>query len=375
VATEYRYRRYQDGDATAINSLYEEITGRRRTIPQFEWQWLQAPGGRGEIWLIEAFDDSGKSELIGHHGIMPVRFTDGNDDLLFGKTENTMVLPEYRSRILYPRFEKRFANEYEPRFDALFSTGGPPEAIRQRRAQGYRFSAKWVRVQIPTSRLGAIRLLYKALLGKMGGAGASREVADDGPEPSIEIGRTGSPWWLRALRDHEARKEPFFDSFWPNCRAGYGLTPRRDKGDLDWRFWSNPYSRHITLISDTDPQSRGYAIIRRSKTQPAAATIEDIAPYEQSAASFSRLLDSVISWTRQNGISWIDFATTDDPGVTAEFVGELNKRSIDALSLVSHLRKREVATMPRKITPSGDSREVRQSGWYVTPLIFEGRSN
>ena len=121
MTLEYRFRPYEPGDADSINNLYFEITGNSRTLDQFEWQWLNAPGGCGEIWLIEAVDASGASQLIGHHGIMPIRFTRGDEDLLFGKTENTMLLPAYRDKILYPRFEKRFAEHYEGRFDALFS--------------------------------------------------------------------------------------------------------------------------------------------------------------------------------------------------------------------------------------------------------------
>ena len=121
---EFRYRQYEDGDAAEINRLYADITGKSRSLQEFEWQWLKAPGGEGDIWLIEAVNHDGEKNLIGHHGIMPIRFSRGEENLLFGKTENTMVRAEYRRRILYPRFERRFAGVYEARFDALFSTMG-----------------------------------------------------------------------------------------------------------------------------------------------------------------------------------------------------------------------------------------------------------
>ena len=167
MSVEYRYRQYRDGDAQAINGLYEAITGKSRTVEQYEWQWLQAPGGPGDIWLIEAVQEDGSVELIGHHGIMPVRFTRGRDDLLFGKTENTMLLPEYRRKILYPRYERRFAQRYEERFDALFSTFGHAAAIRQRRAMGYRSEATWLHVRMPTSWVSELRFAYGLLRHKL----------------------------------------------------------------------------------------------------------------------------------------------------------------------------------------------------------------
>ncbi|MCT7655663.1 GNAT family N-acetyltransferase [Oceanimonas sp. NS1] len=102
MAEIYSYRRYKPGDEVAINELYFKVTGRRRTPAQYSWQWLEAPEGVGEIWLIEATDEHGNTKLIGHHGIMPLAFTNKETELLFGKTENTMVLPEYRKRFYIP---------------------------------------------------------------------------------------------------------------------------------------------------------------------------------------------------------------------------------------------------------------------------------
>ncbi len=129
MTEKYRYRQYRDGDAAEINRLYADITGTTRSLREFEWQWLQAPGGKGDIWLIEATDNDGTTNLVGHHGIMPIRFSRGQENLLFGKTENTMVRPEFRSRILYPRFERRFAKvNVLPMVDYRGNFGGGRES-------------------------------------------------------------------------------------------------------------------------------------------------------------------------------------------------------------------------------------------------------
>ena len=374
MTAEYRYRRFRDGDAAGINRLYEEITGRRRSIPQFEWQWLRAPGGAAEIWLIDAIVADREPKLIGHHGIMPIRFTNGKDDLLLGKTENTMVLPEYRSRILYPRFEKRFAAEYEGRFAALFSTTGPPEAIRQRRALGYRFSATWTRARFPTSKAATARLLYRTVLRRVFGSRATP--ADAGRvEDGIRVPRAGAPRTLRALSDEEAAKDAFFDTFWSRHRSRYGLTPRRDRDDLEWRFWSNPYSRHITLVSDTAAEDAGYVIIRRNKAERHSVLIEDLVPGDPDVPGFSRLLESALSWMRENGIAWADFSTTADPGVAASLAEAMSPRNIYNDRLLSRFRKDSTAHMPRKITATGSAAGLDTAGWYVTPMLSEGRSD
>lgn len=91
------------------------------------------------MWVIEEHNADGPVEIIGHHGVMPFRATIDGEACLVGKTENTMVHPDHRSRILYPRFERRFLAAYEPRFAMLFSTTGPAAAIRLRKAMGYAY--------------------------------------------------------------------------------------------------------------------------------------------------------------------------------------------------------------------------------------------
>ena len=66
------------------------------------------------MWLIEATDEQGNVKLIGHHGVMPIAFSNGETDLLFGKTENTMVLPEYRKKILYLDLKKIYQSISKP---------------------------------------------------------------------------------------------------------------------------------------------------------------------------------------------------------------------------------------------------------------------
>ena len=116
MSKKFSYRSFFDGDVESINLLYKLVTKRQRSNKQFIWQWLKSPAGPGDIWLI--FDKS-KNLLIGHHGIMPIRFTNKKQNLTFGKTENTMVLPEYREKILYLRYEKKFKNFYEKKISCF----------------------------------------------------------------------------------------------------------------------------------------------------------------------------------------------------------------------------------------------------------------
>ncbi len=360
----YAWRPYRDGDARAINDLYTKITGTTRSESEFEWQWLSAPGGNGGIWLIEtAGTDAPK--LVGHHGVMPVRFSNGESDLLFGKTENTMVLPDHRNRLLYPRFERRFANAYEPRFDALFSTFGDASAIRLRKAMGYDFSSTWVQLQIPTSRRADYGLLLAVLLRRLGLAAGRRR---DASAVDHAVRRRTNPLPLRSLDDDAAPRDAFFDRFWAEHRRNFRLTPRRDKDDLNWRFWTNPYVSYVTLVSDALSNEQGYAIVR---VNGESAVVEDIVPGPATAGSFARLLDSVLSWLSANSVNWANVSTTSDSCTNDDIASGLRQRQ----SLARRLRNRTPAAryMPRKLTASGKDKNLDCHDWYVTPIVFEGR--
>ena len=313
------------------------------------------------MWLIEAVSDDGSSTLIGHHGIMPVRFSSGSLDLLFGKTENTMLRPEYRRKVLYPRFERRFASAYEGRFDALFSTMGDDTAIRQRRAMGYKFPANWLHIRLRTSPSAELVFLLRILQRKF------RLQAS-----TTASGLPASLPPLRALDDSSAGDEPFFQSFWSGCRAHYGVTPRRDREDLAWRFWSNPNTSHITLVSDSGEGVSGYVILS-DDGGPEAASLRDIVPERPDAKSFRLLLQSALYWLSRQGIRWVDFSTTDDSVPASGLAGLLQSRQLRVLKAISKWRQQGPDAMPRKLTAAGQAKGIGIDDWYVTPIIFEGR--
>ncbi len=372
MSEQFRYRRYRNGDADKINRLYKQVTGRERSLSEFDWQWREAPGGPAEIWLIEAVS-GGDCRLVGHHGVMPVRFSHGAEDLLFGKTENTMVHADYRRKILYPRFERRFAREYEPRFDALFSTIGPAAAIRQRQALGYRSDAKWVRVRIPTSIGGELRSLWRRLIAR-GGTGELAVASlrtDPRDEPAAPP--AASAQGIRALTDKEAQAHPFFARFWPERRNHYGLTPSRCRADLDWRFWSNPHAAFTTLIADENGDEPGYAVIRRNPVNPRAANIDDIVPVAPTAVHMAKLLHAVLEWLRVNRVDWADFSTTQEAGDLGVLGRLFRRRDMRLRRLRGLVRTEAEIFMPRRVTPTGSAKNLDGCDWYVTPFVFEGR--
>ncbi len=182
--------------------------------------------------MIEEHGADGLVGIIGHHGVMPFRATIGGETCLVGKTENTMVHPDHRSRILYPRFERRFLATYEPRFAMLFSTTGPAAAIRLRKAMGYAYrEPMWTDI------------LYRGLLGGI-------DLIKARQRRKATRGSTG--FLATALRERRSRgvavvpvDDAAFIEDWTSVErsiAHSGGELRFDRGPeiLQWRYAQHP---------------------------------------------------------------------------------------------------------------------------------------
>lgn len=350
-------RPYKDGDALAINQLYFEVTGRQRTIEQHAWQWLQSPAGIGEMWLIEYENEEGQRKLIGHHGVMAELFTFFGKEIIVGKTENTMILPEFRENILYLRYEKEFLNNYKKRFGAIFSTFGPKNAIKMRAALGYKNNIKWENTYIGYEPLVSLSLIFNRIkLFKI----------------NVDLDKISYFFYdgfdCQVL---DGEKNIFdFDSFWGKISKDYELTPARTKANLSWRFWTNPYHKYKTLKISHPENGVFIAIIYVNEN--GVICVDDI--FLEKKCEISKFLIVFNKWIRREiRFPVIKFLTTND-----NFFYE-NCDIILKYTLISKFKKifginLNELYMPRKIIDESLNNENGDDyAWYVTGFYLEGR--
>ena len=354
----FAIRQFRPGDEAKINELYFKVTGRRRSTQEYLWQWHQSPAGSGDIWLIHDSENDGK--LIGHHGVMPIRFTKGGEDLLFGKIENTMVLPDYRTKILYPRYEIRFKREYEKRYHALFATMGPDEAIRIRKALGYSFPAQWLSLTLGTSVVSELHWLSYAF-AKMQHKIRGKHIVSP-PIPEVTLERAGF------LKSQIAREHVFFEDFWEQARQNHEIAPRRDVADLEWRFWTNPHKQHFTYVVGSQGCS-GYAIV---SIRDGIARLEDYAVSLPSGKNYHILFDELCEALDRAGLYLLGVTSTDDHSLIA--VKDIfRNRQVLGERVLRKIRPPNNSSMPRYICPRGRSIDLGSEDWSITGVIFEGR--
>ena len=127
-------RIFVEKDKKELNDLYNLVAGRSRMIEQFEWEWLNNPEGWGSMWLLE---DTDNGKIIGHHGLIPIRFSYFGKSILTGKTENTVMHPQYRGKGIYFPFEVKFLEEARERFQMTWTSIGVLEQGKIRLKLGY----------------------------------------------------------------------------------------------------------------------------------------------------------------------------------------------------------------------------------------------
>lgn len=365
--TVFRTRRLQVGDEQKLNEVFNRFTanghwGPPRQLNTMRWIWHQAPGGPADSWVIETQDCKGW-RIVGHHALCPVRFTFGDEDLLCAKTMNSFLLPEFRDKFLYLRFEQECLQEADARFDATYSSA--PGTSRLRSALGYKNYGKWIHF---VRGFYPLHMIYRAM-GYFAGKysyrvreGLLRALASISTVPVRE-----SPLELIEYAAADAASSSFFSDFWKDARIGAGMAPRRDSADLEWRFWKRPDFKGSTLTYTWPEGGRAYCIVD-TFTNPLFYSLVDFYMTPASPQRLECLLDALFVWCAQHGALSLKFYTTTR-GLPPQLL-EVFRRKMKPFALQRFVPTSE---LPRRLSPLGRARTNGVlADWNTTLLLIVG---
>ena len=325
-------------DAAAFNDAYNSLrVAPFRPLEEMLRLWRGGPGGPVRSWLVEA-DGGGGWRLVGHHGLCPVRFTLGERELLFAKTLNSFLLPEFHRRFVYLRFEQRCLAEVEWEFDATYTLA--ELAVKMRSALGYESTTVELDLERGLRNPEMFSRLLMRVIWHQPGLRAF--------EPWHALPRPRSPLALTELNKEAARNSSFFIDFWDEARMTAGLAPRRDALDLSWRFWERP-GRCNTLTFCWPCGTRGYGIV--STKDGLHFVLEDIFLSAPRPELLAALLDSILSWCADEGALMLSFMTTAEslpPGMLAALRARL-KASLSGRHRDQHVSRRLTALGRQRI--------------------------
>jgi hypothetical protein len=339
--TRFRTRRMERADDVTINTIFNTFpTVAQRTLATMRRVWYEGPAGPVLSWIIEA-EEEGVWRLIGHHGLCPIRYTMGANDLIIAKTVNTFLLPEYLGKFVYPRFEQRCFAEVQDSIDASFSVA--PKATRLRLALGYKADIRMVHLERGLQPAAFLPRILARLAGRY-----PRSPLPSMARLSSAMPRSRSRLLLEALSPDAAPLSPFFFDFWDAARGDAGLAPRRDIADLQWRFWNDGQKQRTTLTYSWPSGARAYAIVKHSNAF--IYDLEDIFLSVPRADLLQQFLDAIFAWSADRGALMLLFWTSED-GQPPELL-EVYRRNMSP-SLTPRFRDNYMA---RRMTRHGISR-------------------
>ena len=111
------YRLANPNDYENINAFYNRIYNSNRTMDQFLWEFHNGPFGKS-IYVIA--EDNGK--IVGTNCVIPINLiTSDNQIIRSGKSEDTLVDPEYRGqKVFYKIYEFLFEKSKEANIQVIW---------------------------------------------------------------------------------------------------------------------------------------------------------------------------------------------------------------------------------------------------------------
>lgn len=371
-------RKFTEKDKSELNDSYNRFTGRSRTLEQFQWEWLDTPEGWGSMWLLE---DSDTGKIVGHHGLIPSRFSYFGRSILMGKTENTHLHPPYAGKGVYYPFEVKFIEEAKDRFDLLYTTQGSGAPGRVRLKLGYASVGRYANYIKATKKSYLDKLLAGAIKGRVHNKFIAAMLIGASKVGSVILmpffSREGSmdrTVKLERLTNIETVAEEL-DKFWERNKGKFGITVDRNSGYLKWRIFDNPNLTYEFFLARKQSKIVGYAITRSAGE--GQGTIVDLIADGNNQRIFDAILNRVVTEFEEAGIYTIQFPTL----LSNNSLNKALKRNgfVSSLMLQRVVRRvigkkqQESLLMAKALHDNLDSSKVSDPAcWYFTDILTEG---
>lgn len=290
-APDFELRTTEESDVPALNALYQRLTSRARTPEQWRAEWRDGPFGPAPSWVIV---ERASSAVVGHHGLVPLELRLGERVLRAARTDNTMIDPEFRTRLYYPAFEAQLFKQYRERYDVLFTAVAGEVQAALRRRLGYRAIGDWNDFVVADS------LGYRAArsLGRTASRLANAFSSAQPLRASDQLDVTGDVERIQRL--------------WRESRRSDALTPERSAAYLRWRLVDHAWHRYTLAVLVRDGADFGFVAWRERDAGAGATRILVHDAFTRAADETScRELLTALAWHHRDAAARIQIRTLD----------------------------------------------------------------
>jgi len=377
-------RRYQVGDEYGIVSLYNKITERCRTAEQHRWEWLDTPQGIGSIWVIT---ESGSGEIVGHHGLIPIKADYFGQNLLLGKTENTILHPKYLGTGIFFIHEKKFLQEAMKRFDLLYTTfaHGTPGKIR--RKLGYKAVGKYLTYIKATRNMYLKKSMDSLIESKIPNSALKifcKYISHIFSYPLMiffsKWGKIDKSITFEVVEDIDTIDSEI-DRFCDRNKGKFGITINRTSKYLKWRIFKNPNVKYKFLLARKLSKVVGYVITKSSATDVNRCEIVDLVCEQNNEIIFNTILKATVKRLIETKVYAVSFTTLDSNNFLNRCLAKNGFLPVQKIAvfvrkhLMSDISSEESVLLVKVINKNINSIKIYNPAyWYYTDLFNEGIS-
>lgn len=377
-------RGYKTGDEYGIVSLYNKITGRCRTVEQHRWEWLNTPQGNGSIWVITEFESG---EIVGHHGLIAIKADYFGQNLLLGKTENTILHPKYLGTGIYFIHEKKFLQEAMKRFDLLYTTFAHGTPGKTRRKLGYKPVGKYLTYIKVTRNIYLKKIMDSLVERKISSSRLNfflKCISHIFSYPLmiffLKWGKIDKDITFEVVEDIDTIDSEI-DQFYDRNKGGFGITINRTSKYLKWRIFKNPNVKYEFLLARKLGKVVGHVITKRLSADVNRCEIVDLVSEQNDEIIFNTILNAAIRRLIEAKVYAVSFTTLDSNNFLNKLLvknGFLPVQKIAAF-VRKHLRldigSEESVLLVKVINKSINNIKIYNPAyWYYTDLFNEGIS-
>jgi GNAT superfamily N-acetyltransferase len=350
-----RFREFRRDDLSEVLRLFNSMQRTPRTPAEWEWEFLNGPGGPLRGWVAEVSD-----RIIAHWAVIPLPITMNGRPVLSAKGELAIIEPAFRGRGVFRRLLQNAVAALEVS-DVEITWGFPNAAMwKVQERAGYHIATPIVyhlMVLEPATLLGTLTSNHAA------------QIAARCAVPLDPLFKRLAPPWYRPTNESVDVVVPEvvderFDAIWARSGAAAGTTIVRSPEFLRWRFVNSPRIRYEWLMvcaKDGDPL--GYVVTTRRRWRSCwiGEIVDCLLPSDRPAAALA-LLDTAVSNLRRHDVAAIRFFLSSQSPLS---------RSLSHVIPKSGLRfSAKGATFATRST--ADGAHACDAEWYVTGAFTEG---
>lgn len=368
IQDEIVIREYKKGDEVQINLLHNNQYGRNRGEKEWKWEFTNSPNCKS-IFVVAEY----KGNIIGTQAFLPIRLSFGESQFLTAKSEETLLIPEFRGQGIFQRLLDRcfqlaserkialvwgFTKAKKPFLDSGFQILGKlkQSVLILDSSQTYQMYGR--RISVVAKKDFLSRVVHGSLL---------------------RVFTLFGFFWFK-LRSYKiepvsgfrvvqiSQPDERLDNFWRefNCQGNF-YTISRTSDYLNWRIFTNPDVNYQLWAAIEDDRIRGYVILGRSKHENVGYITDFCVLDKQFAPVAGLLMSHTVKYFVSQGVAFIDAWILGNNLESKRYSSWLRRSGFLSLSLGTCMILKVLAS-DRSFPADPSSLEQ----WFITNIFSEG---